>query len=274
MKRVKLTWLIGLALVLPQVLIIASQIIFFQSSSSFIQISKENFDRHEIHYRTQNLLSLIRTAENYQRGYLLTAKDAYITDYNNTLDRIEANYQALAKETEGSSFMQVYMSDLIPLIREKVNLMNRSIESKQVLGPSKALGIEEVEKGNNMMSEIEQKIDNIISIQTEEMNQNTDWSKSHISTIRKIMLYASIVHFIFSFIIICLIFRIRQMEKMVTVCAWSKTINYEGKWMSFEEYLTKRFGISVTHGMSEQVFEEIQKTHTDKKLPQKNNQPV
>ncbi|MCX7887919.1 MAG: hypothetical protein N3B01_11785, partial [Verrucomicrobiae bacterium] len=37
---------------------------------------------------------------------------------------------------------------------------------------------------------------------------------------------------------------------LVTVCAWSNTVQYDGEWLSFEQYLKKRFGIQVTHGIS------------------------
>jgi len=37
---------------------------------------------------------------------------------------------------------------------------------------------------------------------------------------------------------------------LVTMCAWSHTIEYEGEWISFEEYLKRRFDLDTTHGIS------------------------
>ena len=37
---------------------------------------------------------------------------------------------------------------------------------------------------------------------------------------------------------------------LVTVCAWSRTIDYEGEWISFEEYLKRRFNLDTSHGLS------------------------
>ncbi len=36
----------------------------------------------------------------------------------------------------------------------------------------------------------------------------------------------------------------------VNVCAWSRTIEYEGEWISFEEYLKRRFDLDTSHGIS------------------------
>jgi hypothetical protein len=37
---------------------------------------------------------------------------------------------------------------------------------------------------------------------------------------------------------------------LVTICAWSRTVEYEGEWISFEEYLKRRFGLDTSHGIS------------------------
>lgn len=41
-----------------------------------------------------------------------------------------------------------------------------------------------------------------------------------------------------------------QVAGLVTVCAWSRTIEYEGEWVSFEEYLKRRFNLDTSHGIS------------------------
>lgn len=35
----------------------------------------------------------------------------------------------------------------------------------------------------------------------------------------------------------------------LTMCAWTQKIRVEGEWMSFEEFITKRLGILVSHGI-------------------------
>ena len=37
---------------------------------------------------------------------------------------------------------------------------------------------------------------------------------------------------------------------LVTMCAWSRTVEYEGEWISFEEYLKRRFNLDTSHGIS------------------------
>jgi hypothetical protein len=42
----------------------------------------------------------------------------------------------------------------------------------------------------------------------------------------------------------------QRVETLVTVCAWSRTVEYEGEWISFEKYLLKRFNVNTSHGIS------------------------
>ena len=34
------------------------------------------------------------------------------------------------------------------------------------------------------------------------------------------------------------------------MCAWSRAVEFEGEWLTFEEYLRRRFGIQTSHGIS------------------------
>ncbi len=41
-----------------------------------------------------------------------------------------------------------------------------------------------------------------------------------------------------------------RIADLVTICAWSRTVEYEGEWISFEQYLLRRFNIVASHGIS------------------------
>lgn len=53
---------------------------------------------------------------------------------------------------------------------------------------------------------------------------------------------------------------IRKLQgQMQTICAWTKRIRVEDRWVSFEEFLKSRLGIEVTHGMSEEAAAELRR---------------
>ena len=54
-----------------------------------------------------------------------------------------------------------------------------------------------------------------------------------------------------------LILRIRQLQSIITICAWTQKVNFNGKWMPMEEFLWRRFRVKVSHGISEEAFDGV-----------------
>jgi hypothetical protein len=50
--------------------------------------------------------------------------------------------------------------------------------------------------------------------------------------------------------------RREEAERYVAVCAWTRRIRWQGEWVSVEEFLHQRFGLEVTHGISDEALAE------------------
>ena len=48
----------------------------------------------------------------------------------------------------------------------------------------------------------------------------------------------------------------------VRMCAWTKRLFHRGKWISIEAFLDTRYGIQVTHGMSEDALARLKQEMT------------
>jgi hypothetical protein len=73
---------------------------------------------------------------------------------------------------------------------------------------------------------------------------------------------------VFFAIAAALLWRVRRMEPMVTICAWSHTIEYQGEWMSFEDYLSRRFDLHASHGISPAEAKRFGKKLEETRTPQ------
>ena len=60
-------------------------------------------------------------------------------------------------------------------------------------------------------------------------------------------------------------------RNLVTLCAWTRSVEYEGEWISFEEYLRRKFNVSATHGISPDALSQIQVGLVE---PQKSEEPI
>lgn len=48
-----------------------------------------------------------------------------------------------------------------------------------------------------------------------------------------------------------------EAEQLVRMCAWTRRLYHDGKWISLEAFLRQRFGLKVTHGMSEDALSRL-----------------
>jgi hypothetical protein len=51
--------------------------------------------------------------------------------------------------------------------------------------------------------------------------------------------------------------QIRDLGKLLTICAWTKQVKVDGDWMSIDRYLTERCGVRLTHGVSKEAAEKM-----------------
>jgi hypothetical protein len=54
-----------------------------------------------------------------------------------------------------------------------------------------------------------------------------------------------------------LLLRVRKLQGIITICAWTQRVNFNGKWMRMEDFLWNRFHVKVSHGISEEAFEGV-----------------
>jgi len=54
-----------------------------------------------------------------------------------------------------------------------------------------------------------------------------------------------------------LVLRIRKLQNIITICAWTQRVNFNGKWMRMEDFLWNRFRVRVSHGISEEAFDGV-----------------
>lgn len=58
-----------------------------------------------------------------------------------------------------------------------------------------------------------------------------------------------------------------RQNQPIRMCAWTKRVDLEGQWVSIEEFLQRRFGVLVTHGVSEEALAMIERDVEGDALP-------
>jgi len=60
--------------------------------------------------------------------------------------------------------------------------------------------------------------------------------------------------------------QISRLYSLITMCAWSKRVQFGDKWVPLEEYMRKRFGLRISHGISQEEYAKWAMSEMDEAL--------
>jgi CHASE3 domain sensor protein len=205
----------------------------------------------------QSLVTSLLDVETGQRGYLLTRRDLYLEPYEAGRARVGQQVADLRTLTADNAAQQQRLDELQPLIRERLGLIDETVALERRGEHEAALGIVNTDRGKNSMDRIR----GLLRVMGDEEHrlvwvrrQQASAQASRTSLLLFGLLGAGAAC---GGIIFYLVQRLMKVEPVVNMCAYSKTIQYDGEWVSFEDYLRRRFNIATTHSMSPAEFERL-----------------
>lgn len=54
-----------------------------------------------------------------------------------------------------------------------------------------------------------------------------------------------------------LVSRLHHLEKFLRICSWCRNIEFDGKWIPLEEFISQKFKTETTHGMCPNCAEKM-----------------
>ncbi|MBV8813193.1 MAG: CHASE3 domain-containing protein [Verrucomicrobia bacterium] len=202
----------------------------------------------------QDLLDQASTA---QRGYLLTGQAAYLTPF--LLAKVQLPFQLLnLKQVLASDPHQLAQATRLgTAIQNKVEELSQAVALKDGGKQDEAISLVLAADSRSLLNEIHATISTMQAYENTvltERNANNDAQLDLRDTISTVLLATSTLVVVGAGI---LLLRIKQLQNIITVCAWTQRVNYRGKWMRMEEFLWERFRVRVSHGISEEAFDGV-----------------
>lgn len=188
--------------------------------------------------------------ESSQRGFLLTDQATYLDSYRAGIERIPVQIEAVRSLTADNPAQQYNVRLLEPVISTKLQFMAETVAKEQSGDHEGARSLIASGRGKQAMEAIQMRL------------KLMEHEESRLLTQRELRLAASsrfsswvlfglvTLNAVFAIGMLMLWHRLSRIQGLVRVCAWSRTVEYEGRWLSFEEYLKERFHLDTSHGIS------------------------
>ena len=196
-------------------------------------------------------------AEAGQRGYILTGLDPYLKPYEGAKARADQQIAALKNSFADSSGQSATLSEIQTLVNQKFAEMDRTIDLRR-RNVAAALNVIGTGEGLVAMNTLREKLHALEQNELDEFNVRSSLAtkRARQSQLASLGLITLAVGLGLAGARL-LILRVRELEDLITVCAWTNRVKYEGQWVSFEEYLHKRFNLRFTHGISEEATRKL-----------------
>lgn len=245
-----------LFITLVPLLSVGASIIISRQASSSLEQSQQWVKNS---YITRNLINdffdSLQDTEAAQRGYMLSEFQPYLTDFETKSLQVSEKMKGLEIHLTETPTQKQLALDMQPLVEKKIEYMRYLVDLVKKQGKGNLSNRSFTGKGKELMDTIRGKIQ---ALQAEEDRllslREADFSQ-------QIHFYTTILWGIIALsgiVTACLIYafiRFQKLHRMVTVCAWSKSVKYKNEWLSFEEYLKRHHNLSISHGIAPEAVE-------------------
>lgn len=204
------------------------------------------------------LLASLVDAESGQRGYILTGLDRYLEPYTRASERLDDQLAQLRKRFHDSPEQLATLDRIDDLVAARDAEIERTINLRRTSEVGPALHIIDSGEGLSTMNTLRASVHELEQRELSDLAQRTAGANQRARffqiTSGALLVVAAGLALTFTWF---LMRRMRELEAMITVCAWTKRVKFNGSWVSFEEYLHDRFNLQFTHGISEDAIKQL-----------------
>jgi CHASE3 domain sensor protein len=204
----------------------------------------------QVENRVHRLVLDVHEFEGGQRGYLFTGRRSHRVSFDAGEARVPADLAALGQDIADDPTQRQRFLELQALVLNRLDLARQTVDLKKAGQHDAAHKLARSDLGQHGMdcihkiAEEMRKHEEILLVSRDRALAARRQSHAH-------WLYGLLLLNISS--LVCTLFLLHRLDKaqsLARVCAWSKRIEHEGQWLSFEEYLSRRFSIDTTHTIS------------------------
>jgi CHASE3 domain sensor protein len=213
---------------------------------------QESFFQVEHTYKVVNLVEQTQLhlldAETERRGYLLAGGSEYLNSYGTAMASIQDDIVKLQALVGKNTAQQTNISQLQDLINVRLGIDPNKMKEPGSLPDMLAVSL--TSEGKKTMDQVNRVLFQMSQDEENQLNdralQTEDEAISgQVATV--ILIGTVAVALIF---IIFILLRLEKLQQFVTICAWTGQVKDGDDWIRLDEYLQRRFGLSVSHGVS------------------------
>jgi CHASE3 domain sensor protein len=245
--------IIGVALAVGTALLSSVSTRDIASASRRVTVTQKNL------LELNQLRSSILDAETGQRGYILTGLDSYLQPYEKAVALLDGKFEGLRSRYADSAGQAAAVARIGALLAAKKAEMKRTIELRRSDNVGPALHLVDSGEGLRTMNALREELSLLEQSEFDALARHSNSVSTRAGFFQSLSFAMLVVACVLGATGALLFMRrMHELETMITVCAWTHRVKYQGEWLSFEEYLRRRFDLRFTHGISEDAAKKLE----------------
>lgn len=216
---------------------------------------QQSFFQVEHTYKVVNLVEQTQLhlldAETERRSYLLAGGSQSLNSYGTAMTSVQNDVVQLQNLLGKNTLQQTNLTALQNLINVRLGIDPNKMKEPGSLPDMLAVSL--TSEGKSTMDEISRLLFQMSQDEENQLNDRAlktedDAISGQIATV--ILIGTVAIALIF---IIFILLRLEKLQQFVTICAWTGQVKDGDTWIRLDEYLQRRFGMSVSHGVSREA---------------------
>lgn len=204
----------------------------------------------QVEEQIHTILGAVAGAEADLRDYFGTRAEVHLSVMRDKRAAAMAGLEALRGLTAGGAEQDGHLRQLASLLDARFALMDRLVESARPGSNANLLALMLADRGYESSNALRAETSALLAqVRRDDAQRQEALSGQTSGALGWLTIFMG-VNAVAVAGVIAVVFRAGRISRIAKVCAWSHTIEYEGRWMSFEQYLEARFGIKASHGIS------------------------
>ena len=192
-----------------------------------------------------------------QRGYLLAGQSNYLPAYNAATNDVRNRIANIGRLVADNPPQLKRIVRIEGLVRAKLSEMDSTIKLAQSGHRDQALAIVNTNHSDSLVTSIRSGLQGMLNAEQSLLKGR---QRDLTNELRQGDLVSLGLAAALGLMLVALLVVARSAEhyrNLVTLCAWTRSVEFEGEWISFEEYLRRRFKLSTTHGISPEAIHQL-----------------
>jgi CHASE3 domain sensor protein len=222
-----------------------------QRSQGHVMASTRNISRSmEVEKRAEDLLAAILAAEQGVRSTVVSGEPAEAVPFHAAVDTVPDAARALRELTRTNPDQMAYVDQLAAIANESLDLLRRAVAVNDAGDREAALALLLSGRVPRLFDALRSASALIVLEEQRALAVRQERLASEAALGRALLVLVGIVTTVFVVSLWTVALRLSRLRRLARMCAWSRKIEYDGEWLSVEEYLSRRYNTDVTHGIS------------------------